>query len=152
MRACHVSEVTCVRSAVQAASPSAGGGHRPAVPVADHQTVSQQRWLSGTIQHVTTAGTVRFWQDDDGWGVIDSEQTPSGCWAHFSVVAIDGYKTLEPGQAVVLEWEPGQQDGFSYRALRTWPADRAPAVTQVTPPATPQAYSSTLTITYDGDR
>jgi len=113
--------------------------------------VSQRRLPSGTIQEVTTAGTVRFWQAQDGWGIIDSEQTPGGCWAHCSVVAVDGYKTLKPGQAVVLEWEPGQQDGFSYRALRAWPADRNPAATQFTPPAAPQGYCSTLTITADAE-
>jgi CspA family cold shock protein len=30
--------------------------------------------------------TVREWHDDLGWGVLDSPETPSGCWTHFSVI------------------------------------------------------------------
>lgn len=76
---------------------------------------------------MTTEGTVRFWRNEDGWGVIDSVQTPGGCWAHISAVAVEGYKSLESGQAVLLEWEAAQQDGYAYRAVSTWPADRPPA-------------------------
>ena len=25
-----------------------------------------------------------MWHDDQGWGVLDSPDTPGGCWAHFS--------------------------------------------------------------------
>jgi len=35
-------------------------------------------------------GTVRSLDDEEGWGVIDSVQTPGGCWAHFSAVAVEG--------------------------------------------------------------
>lgn len=71
---------------------------------------------------MTTLGTVRFWLDAEGYGVIDSADTPGGCWTHFSALQLQGYKSLQPGSAVVLEWESAQQDGFAYRALRTWPA------------------------------
>ena len=37
-------------------------------------------------------GVVREWHSDEGWGVIDSDQTPGGCWAHFSDVEMDGYR------------------------------------------------------------
>ena len=98
---------------------------------------------------VTTTGRVRSWQDNEGWGVIDCSETPGGCWAHFSVVAVAGYKALAPGQDVALDWEPAQQDGYSYRAVRTWPADRPPVVDRVDPPRAQQACSSTLTITHN---
>jgi cold shock protein len=39
-------------------------------------------------------GVVREWHDEDGWGVLDSEATPGGCWAHFSAVLVDGYRSL----------------------------------------------------------
>ena len=54
---------------------------------------------------------VRQWHPDEGWGVLDSPQTPGGCWAHFGAVAVDGYPELIPGQAVTLEWEAFGQDG-----------------------------------------
>ncbi|MBP2412464.1 cold shock CspA family protein [Arthrobacter stackebrandtii] len=37
-----------------------------------------------------TTGTVRLWNDEEGWGVIDSDATPGGSWAHYSDVAIAG--------------------------------------------------------------
>lgn len=81
--------------------------------------------------------------------MIDSPETPGGCWAHFSAVAVSGYKTLAPGQAVVLEWETGQQDGYSFRAVRTWPVGQAPVIDHADSGTTSSACSSTLTITFD---
>ena len=77
-------------------------------------------------EQVTTA-TVREWHDDLGWGVLDSPETPGGCWAHFSHIEtprvgsvngreVYGYKTLSTGEHVELEWETSSQDGFDYRA------------------------------------
>lgn len=64
----------------------------------------------------TTRGTVRNWRHEEGWGVIDSPDTPGGCWAHFSHLAMTGYRALKTGQVVELEWEAAGQDGYSYRA------------------------------------
>ena len=61
-------------------------------------------------------GTVRVWYDGDGWGVIDSPATPGGCWVHFSDVLVEDYRSLEVGQQVLLSFEQGWQDGYSYRA------------------------------------
>ncbi|ALO65413.1 hypothetical protein NHF46_23215 [Arthrobacter alpinus] len=46
---------------------------------------------------MTTTGAVRIWHDEEGWGVLDSESTPGG-------------------------WEAAAQDGYSFRAIRAWPA------------------------------
>lgn len=72
-------------------------------------------------------GTVRVWSEDEGWGVIDSEQTPGGCWAHFSTivtpvletrpgVTVSAYKSLRAGDAVRFECEAPGQDGYDFRA------------------------------------
>ncbi len=98
---------------------------------------------------VTTVGNVRLWRDEEGWGVIDSPDTPGGCWTHFSVVAISGYKSLAAGQWVVVEWETAEQDGFSYRAVRAWPAGEQPALDRADEPGPSGAYSSTLRIVCD---
>ncbi|MFN8082437.1 MAG: cold shock domain-containing protein [Kineosporiaceae bacterium] len=50
--------------------------------------------------------------------MLDSPETPGSCWVHWSVLGMDGYRGLEPGQAVTVEWEAGEQDGYDYRALR----------------------------------
>ncbi|MEU6082158.1 cold shock domain-containing protein [Streptomyces sp. NPDC047108] len=73
---------------------------------------------------MATTATVREWHDEDGWGVLDCPETPGGCWAHFSVLEMDGFRSLSPGQRVAsVEWEgPGiQQDGYAYRAVRVVP-------------------------------
>ncbi|MER5699876.1 cold shock domain-containing protein [Streptomyces mirabilis] len=49
--------------------------------------------------------TVREWNGEEGWGVLDIQAT--------------GFRTLSPGQQVDLTWEaPGfKQDGYDYRAM-----------------------------------
>ncbi len=92
-------------------------------------------------------GTVRIWSNE-GWGVVDSDRTPGGCWVHLSAVAVAGYRVLTPGARVQLEWEPAiDQDGFRFRAVRTWPVGADPVDTPPSPPS--DAYRSTLTITVD---
>lgn len=70
-----------------------------------------------------TIGAVREWHEEAGWGVIDSPETPGGCWAHFSHVDRPGYRTLTPGQRVTLEWQQPGQDGYPYRAVRVRTGD-----------------------------
>ncbi|WP_030942224.1 cold shock domain-containing protein [Streptomyces sp. NRRL S-646] len=62
--------------------------------------------------------TVREWDDEEGWGVLDSPETPGGCWAHLSAVEGEGFRSLAAGEKVTLEWEAAEQDGFQYRAVR----------------------------------
>lgn len=63
-----------------------------------------------------THGIVRFWNDEHGWGVIDSEDTPGGCWTHFSHLVMPSYSTPTAGDIVELDWEAFEQDGYAYRA------------------------------------
>lgn len=95
---------------------------------------------------MATAGEVRTWHDDEGWGVVDSAETPGGCWVHFSHVAVSGVRRLQPGRPVELEWEPARQDGFAYRSVRVWPQGQEPVGTPAGPSG---AYGSALTLTFD---
>jgi len=70
---------------------------------------------------VRSAGTVREWSADEGWGVIDSPETPGGCWAHFSAIEMAGYRSLTARQHVSFEFETAHQDGYHYRAITVWP-------------------------------
>ena len=101
-----------------------------------------------TMTRMAIRAVVRAWEDDEGWGVVDSTQTPGGCWTHWSSIASGGYRDLRPGQAVELDWELADQDGYAYRAVRTWPADADP----VEPDTTDHdgAFSSSVTIRFDG--
>jgi CspA family cold shock protein len=63
-------------------------------------------------------GVVREWHEDEGWGVLDSEQTPGGCWAHFSALSMAGHHRAGPGQRVSFTYEAVAQDGFRFRAVQ----------------------------------
>ena len=84
---------------------------------------------------------------DDGWGIIDSEDTPGGCWASFSSVLVPGYRMLRAGEAVTLHHEPTEQDGYCFRAVEVWPADQEPHRTETEAEGPSDAYFSSLTIT-----
>jgi CspA family cold shock protein len=60
---------------------------------------------------------VREWHDEEGWGVIDFAAAPGGCWAHFSVIEMDGYRALAAGGEVEVDVEVADQDGYVYRAV-----------------------------------
>ncbi len=59
---------------------------------------------------------VREWHEDEGWGVLDSEATPGGCWTHFSNLDMGGYRSLRTAQVVEFTVETPGQDGFDFRA------------------------------------
>ena len=88
-------------------------------------------------------GTVREWHREQGWGVIDSPDTPGGCWVHFShlwhedrpkaglgevVEASGGFRESFEGETVDFDWQttafPGSQDGYSFIAITAWPRGR----------------------------
>lgn len=119
----------CPRVAPRAAGP---GGHTGCMP----------------------RGTVRFWNDDEGWGVIDSADTPGACWVHFSNVVSNGFSRLMPGEQVTFTYETARQDGFDYRAVLVWPAGIEPEASQgaVHVEGPSAAYRSSLTIRWpDGN-
>lgn len=104
---------------------------------------------------MATTGTVRSWNNEEGWGVIDSPATPGGCWISFAEVRLrePGFISLDLGQDVVFEWVAAEQDGFNYRATAATPTgDGLPAV--IPPPPNPEnnpdgAYRSGLSISFD---
>lgn len=71
----------------------------------------------------TSAGVVRSFDPDEGWGVIDAPEVPGGCFVHFSNIEMEGYRALAVGQRVRFTYEqPGfRQDGCPFRALVVWP-------------------------------
>lgn len=68
-----------------------------------------------------TTATVREWRVEEGWGVLDSPGTPGGCWTHFVHIEMPGYRALQQGQVVTLDWESPGQDGYNFRATRVVP-------------------------------
>jgi CspA family cold shock protein len=94
---------------------------------------------------VAYTGTVRSFDPDEGYGVLDGPDVPGGCWVHFSAIAVSGYRQLIPGQQVSFRVEAAEQDGFTFRATKVWtgsvePADESPE------PRDSGAYGSVLTL------
>ncbi len=70
---------------------------------------------------------MREWHDPEGWGVLDSEATPGGCWVHFSAVDVPGIRRLAVGDAVRFTHEAADQDGHAFRATAVRPDGQAPS-------------------------
>lgn len=100
-----------------------------------------------------SVGTIRFWDTEQGWGVIDSPDTPGGCWIHHSTPSTARHQGMEPGRVVNFAWRrvPGEgvQDGYDYVATDAWyfgeePVRRAPSTAR-------GAYTTRLTISFDDE-
>jgi len=63
-------------------------------------------------------GIVREWNSVEGCGVIDSQNTPGGCWVHVSHLDMEGFRELHVGQEVELTFDDRGQDGCPFRAIR----------------------------------
>ena len=55
-----------------------------------------------------TNGIVKWFNSEKGFGFI-SVEGGDDVFAHFSAINLDGFKTLEEGQAVTFEIEEGQR-------------------------------------------
>ncbi|MBB3036930.1 cold shock domain-containing protein [Hoyosella altamirensis] len=99
-----------------------------------------------------SVGIVRTWNVEAGWGVIDSADTPGGCWIHISTPSTVQHRGLDAGRSVYFEWErlpgTGIQDGYHYVATDAWYVGDEPfrRPKKAHPPG---AYRTSLTITYD---
>ena len=74
-----------------------------------------------------SVGVVRRWHDDEGWGVLDADGLPGGCWAHFSAVVMDGFHKLTAGETISFRWEQRNQDGYAFAATKVWRGPAEPA-------------------------
>ena len=97
---------------------------------------------------MTSVGSVRAFDADEGWGVIDGPDVPGGCWVHFSALAMDGYRMLVAGQQVSFRAEAVSQDGFAYRAVKVWMGGAEPVDRDRTESGS-AGYHSRLTLTFD---
>jgi CspA family cold shock protein len=76
-------------------------------------------------QGSAATGVVKWYSEDEGWGVIQAPVLPGDCFVHFSNIEEPGYRALRAGQQVRFTYErPGfLQDGCPFRALKVWPEE-----------------------------
>ena len=60
------------------------------------------------IASIVTTGTVKFFNNEKGFGFI-SREDGDDVFVHFSNIAGNGYKTLEEGQRVEFDIGPGRK-------------------------------------------
>jgi CspA family cold shock protein len=49
--------------------------------------------------------TVREWREDEGWGVVTTDDVPEGVWLHITDVEADGFPFLKPGDRLEVKVE-----------------------------------------------
>lgn len=54
-------------------------------------------------------GTVKWFNDDKGFGFITQDNGGADVFVHFRAIAAEGFKTLTEGQKVSFEVEQGQK-------------------------------------------
>ena len=57
---------------------------------------------------MATAGTVKWFNSEKGYGFISREAGPD-VFVHYSSIQMDGYRNLEEGQRVQFEVGPGKK-------------------------------------------
>jgi CspA family cold shock protein len=97
---------------------------------------------------VAVEARVRVWHDEKGWGVVDSPETPGGCWVHFSHIEQDGYRSLRGVETVELEFVPARQGRYRFTAVRV----RVPGQAATVAPEDAGAYASSVTLEFDDGR
>jgi CspA family cold shock protein len=78
----------------------------PAYAVAD--AGGQRDALPRQESKAMATGTVKFFNNDKGYGFITQENGPD-VFVHFSNIEGEGYKSLEEGQKVEFEIAPGRK-------------------------------------------
>ncbi|MDI3324001.1 cold-shock protein [Pontibacterium granulatum] len=56
----------------------------------------------------STTGTVKWFNDDKGFGFIEQQSGPD-VFAHFSAIASEGFRSLQEGQRVEFTITQGQK-------------------------------------------
>src|SRR5437763_9200098 len=89
-------------------------------------------------------GTVKWFNDAKGFGFIEPDGGGSDVFAHFSAIAMDGFKTLKQGSRVTFEIQQGPkgqlaqnivaEPGMIKTSDSSMPGDRPPRQLKVRAP------------------
>ena len=108
----------------------------------------------------TTAGTVRSWIADEGWGVVDLDPVGGGdpglpavvrdVRVHFSVIVGRDLGILVPGERVTVEWDEVPHSRHGLQASVVVVADGRSGGGPIEA-SDPDVMTSILTIEWDDD-
>ncbi|MBR0373371.1 MAG: cold-shock protein [Mogibacterium sp.] len=62
------------------------------------------------------SGTVKWFNNDKGYGFIANSEGGDDIFVHFSAIQIDGFKTLKEGQKVTFDIEDDPKNANKKRA------------------------------------
>jgi CspA family cold shock protein len=90
-------------------------------------------------------GTVKWFNDAKGFGFIEPDGGGADVFAHFSAIAMEGFKTLKQGSRVTFEVTEGPKGQLAQniqaepppagvQPIQTQPAERQPRQTKVRAP------------------
>ena len=65
-----------------------------------------------------TRGTVKWFNDQKGFGFITPEDSGKDCFVHHSAIQADGFKTLNEGDVVEFEVTEGQKGPAAENVVR----------------------------------
>jgi cold shock protein len=70
-----------------------------------------------------TAGTVKVWHEDAGWGILTSREVAGDVFARFSDIRGGGYRLLSVGERVEFRYAEREQEDcpFTATAVRRAP-------------------------------
>jgi len=57
----------------------------------------------GAEDSCMSKGTVKYFNDLKGWGIITSDDTRNDVYVHYTAINMDGFKTLQQGQQVIFD-------------------------------------------------
>lgn len=76
------------------------------------------RYTSGRTRNVRTTGTVKWFNDQKGFGFISRADNGKDCFVHFSAIQGDGFRTLAEGEEVEFDVVDGTKGPAAENVVR----------------------------------
>jgi len=68
---------------------------------------------------LSATGTVKWFNEEKGFGFITQDDSDTDVFAHFSAIQTEGFRTLIEGEAVSFDVEEGQKGPQASNIVKT---------------------------------